>query len=61
MDIYLIMRGGRLIIPVDLHKRTLEIAYEGHQGISKTKTLLGTKVWFPGMDKMVEDECSISL
>ena len=54
----LIMRGDKLIIPVGLHKRTLEIAHEGHQGISKTKALLRTKVWFPGMDKMVEDEIS---
>lgn len=51
----LIMRGSRLILPEALHTRALMIAHEGHQGITKTKSLLRTKVWFPGMDKMTEE------
>ena len=30
------------------------MAHEGHQGINKTKALLREKVWFPGINKMVE-------
>ena len=29
--------------------------HEGHQGIFKTKSLLREKVWFPGIDQMVEN------
>lgn len=42
----LIMRGDRLILPETLHMRALKIAHEGHQGITKTKGLLRTKIWY---------------
>ena len=32
----------------------MAFAHEGHLGIVKTKALLGEKVWFPCMEKMVE-------
>ena len=50
-----VMRGKRLVIPYSLHNRTLKLAHEGHQGITKTKALLRSKVWFPMMDNMVEN------
>ena len=28
----------------------------GHQGIVKTKTLIRSRVWYPGIDKQVEDK-----
>ena len=31
------------------------MSHEGHQGIVKTKRLLRSAVWFPGMDRMTED------
>ena len=31
------------------------MAHEGHHGITKTKPLLGEKVWFTGIDRMTED------
>ena len=48
------MRGNRLVLPKNTQERAIKIAHEGHQGVSKTKSLLRTKVWFIGMDKMVE-------
>ncbi|CAB4027524.1 Hypothetical predicted protein [Paramuricea clavata] len=36
-----------------LRSRVLPIAHEGHQGIVKTKMLLRSKVWWPGIDKQV--------
>ena len=39
-----------------LQPRTIDIAHEGHQGISRTKQLLREKVWFPNIDKMVEEK-----
>ncbi len=53
-----VMRGKRLVIPNSLQSRTLELAHEGHQGITKTKALLRSKVWFPRIDNMVEDAIS---
>lgn len=50
----LVLRGHRLVMPGVLQDRALRIANEGHQGISRTKSLLRTKVWFPGMDTKVE-------
>jgi hypothetical protein len=49
------MRGNRLIIPETLQEKSIRIAHEGHQGITKTKSLLRKKIWFPGMDKKVEE------
>jgi len=50
----LVMRGMRIVIPVSLRKRVLEVAHEGHQGIVKTKDRLRSKVWWPNMNSMVE-------
>ena len=49
-----ILRGHRLIIPAALQTKAVDLAHEGHQGIVKTKALLREKIWFPGIDKMVE-------
>ena len=47
----------KIVIPQSLHKRVIDLAHEGHQGIVKTKQLLRGKVWFPGLGKQVEDVC----
>ncbi len=46
------MRQRVIVIPASLHDKA--IAHDGHQGISKTKKLLRTKVWFPRLKKFVE-------
>ena len=50
-DSDLLIRDHRLVIPKSLRKRILNIAHEGHQGITKTKALLKEKVWFPSIDR----------
>ena len=50
-----ILRGNRIVMPTSLRRRTIHLAHVGHQGIVKTKRLLGSKVWFPHIDEMVED------
>ena len=50
-----LLRGSRICIPTDLQKRTIDLAHEGHQGITKTKALLREKVWFPKIDDLVEE------
>ena len=49
-----LMRGTRIVMPTILQDRAVNLAHEGHQGITKTKSLLREKVWFPGIDKMTE-------
>jgi hypothetical protein len=51
----LVLRGDRIIIPSKLQKKVVQIAHATHQGIVKTKALLRETVWFPGIDKMVEN------
>ena len=50
----LLLRGTRVVIPKELRSRAVQLAHEGHQGIIKTKKLLREKIWFPGIDSMVE-------
>ena len=32
----------------------MSLTHEGHQGLVKTKALIREKVWFPGIDRLVE-------
>ena len=50
----LVVRGPRIVVPRMLRDKVVKFAHEGHQGITKTKEYLRTRVWFPGLDKMVE-------
>lgn len=52
----IILKGTQLVIPAKIRKRVVQLAHEGHQGITKTKSFIRSKVWFPGMDKAVEEE-----
>ena len=51
----ILLRGSRIVIPQSLHQAVINLAHQGHQGMSKTKALLRSKVWFPGMDNRVEN------
>ena len=50
----IILRDTRIVIPESLRTRTVELAHGGHQGIVKTKRLIRSRVWFHGIDDMVE-------
>ena len=47
----------RIVVPYSLQRRVIDLAHEGHQGLVKTKQLLREKVWFPGLNKIVESVC----
>ena len=51
----IVIRGTRLCIPATLQSQCINLAHAGHQGIVKTKALLRSKVYFPGIDRMAED------
>ena len=52
---HLVLRGTRIVVPKSLRKKCIELAHEGHLGIVGTKQNLRTKVWWPKMDKDVEN------
>ena len=51
----IILRGSKIVIPETLEQEAIDIAHESHLGISKTKALMRKKIWFPNMDRMVQD------
>ena len=64
VDGNLVLRGCCIVVPDALQKQVVELAHEGHQGLVKTCGLLGSKLWFPRMDSLVdfcgEMLCSLS-
>ena len=51
----IILKRNRIVLPTKFHEDAVRICHVGHQGIEKTKQLLRTKIFFFGMDKMVEN------
>jgi hypothetical protein len=49
-----LLRGERLVVPKKLQEKLVEITHEGLQGLTKTKSYLRNRLWFPGMDIMTE-------
>lgn len=58
----LVMRGDRIIIPQadlgeevgNLRQWVVELAHEGHVGGAAAKRTLRKRMWFPGMDEMID-------
>ena len=50
MDGKIVLCGSRTVILDTLQKRVVELVHEGHQGLLKSRSLLGSKDWFPRMD-----------
>ena len=46
-------------MPKVLRDKVVRLAHEGHQGVVKTKYQLRSMVWWPGMDKDVENLCKV--
>jgi hypothetical protein len=53
----IVMRGEKIVVPASLRTTVVDLAHEGHQGITKTKHRLRSKVWWPSMDKHAERVC----
>ncbi|KAK3765540.1 hypothetical protein RRG08_052334 [Elysia crispata] len=52
----ILIKNNQLVIPRSLQHKCIDLAHEGHLGIMKTKQLIRQKIWFPGVDAMVEDK-----
>ena len=61
----IVLRGQNIVIPMVLRERIADLAHIGHQGIVKTKRLIRSRVWYPGIDSQIEQrvkrcrECQI--
>ena len=55
VDDDLVLKSNRIVIPAELQNHVISLAHLGHLGIVKTKGLLRTKVYFPNLDKLVEN------
>lgn len=51
----ILLRSTRLVMPRELRKRTLQLAHEGHPGMTEMKKRIRSKVWWPGIDTDVEE------
>lgn len=51
----ILLRGTRIIIPEKLRESILELAHEGHPGMTKMKQRRRAKVWWPKIDEQVDN------
>lgn len=51
----ILLRNNLIVIPRTLRQQAVDIAHEGHQGITRTKAFIRSKVWFPGINEYVEN------
>lgn len=54
----MILRGDRIVVPAELRDEMIQLAHKGHLGSTSMKILLRSRVWFPGMDKRIEEVVS---
>lgn len=50
-----VTRGGLVVVPPELRAKALKIAHKGHLGMTKTKSVLKERVWWPKMNLSVEE------
>ena len=53
----LVLRGTRIVIPKALREQCLTLGHDGHPGIVSMKRRLRSVVYWPGIDKEIEDVC----
>lgn len=50
----ILLRNTRIVMPKSLREQTLQLAHEGHPGMSVMKRRIRAKVWWPKIDQQVE-------
>ena len=54
-DLVCLARGQRAVIPTSLQERILDVAHEGHLGLSRVKQRCREAVWWPRIDRHIEE------
>jgi hypothetical protein len=57
----LLLKSGRIIVPVSMRPAMLALIHEGHLGAEKSKARARHTLWWPGMAKMIDatvDACA---
>jgi hypothetical protein len=49
-----LIKNQKLCIPGPVQEKVINLVHQGNQGVQKTKELIRIKVWFPGINKRVE-------
>jgi Integrase zinc binding domain len=53
-----LLRGQNIVIPIKLRNQIVDLAHFGHQGIVKTKRLIRSRLWYPGIDAIIMTKIS---
>lgn len=53
VELPLVFRGTRLVVPKSVRERTIHLGHEGHQGLVRTTQHLRELYWWPRMDDLV--------
>jgi hypothetical protein len=53
-DENILLRDNRIVMPTSLRDRAVSLAHEGHQGLTKMKAFIRSKIWFPGINDRVD-------
>lgn len=51
----ILLRGDRIVLPNKLRQQAISLAHEDHAGMVRCKQRLRSKLWWPEMDKQVEE------
>lgn len=53
-DENILLRDNRIVMPTSLRERAVSLTRECHQGLTKTKAFIRSKVCFPGINERVD-------
>ena len=55
-DQEILLRGDRIVLPNKLRQQAINLAHEDHAGMVRCKQCLRSKLWWPEMDKQLEEK-----